>query len=80
VSLKDQIDAGLDAVSRGAANVKDTLSEAGHRSAAAAEQAKRDAAGDEMTTGEKVGSTVRQGVENTKAEVDAAKRDLRGNG
>jgi hypothetical protein len=37
-------------------NVKDTVSEAHHRSDAEGEQAKRDVAGDTMTPGEKLGS------------------------
>ena len=60
-------------------DVRDTLSEAGHRGAADAEQTKRDVAGDAMTPGEKAGSMVRQGVETTKAEIDAGKRDVRNN-
>jgi hypothetical protein len=79
MGLKDAIDDGLDAVKRGAENVKDTISEAGHRSAAEGEQAKRDVAGDDMTLGEKAGSVVRQGTESVKADLDASKRDVRNN-
>jgi hypothetical protein len=60
-------------------NVKDTISEAGHRSAAEGEQAKRDALGDQMTTGEKAGSLLNQGAETIKANVDASKREVRSN-
>jgi hypothetical protein len=60
-------------------NIKDTVSEAGHRSAADGEQAKRDVAGDSMTPGQKVGSVINQGAETVKADVDAAKRDVRNN-
>ena len=60
-------------------NIKDTVSEAGHRSAAEGEQAKRDVAGDEMTASQKLGSMVNQGAETIKADVDASKRDVRNN-
>jgi len=79
MSLKDAIDAGVDAVKKGVDNLKDTVSEATHRSAAESEQAKRDVAGDQMTTGEKVGSMFKQGTETVKADVDASKRDVRNN-
>jgi F0F1-type ATP synthase membrane subunit b/b' len=77
MGLKDSLDKGLDAVKHAAENVKDSLSEAGHRSAAEAEQTKRDVAGDDMTLGEKAGSIVNQGSETVKAELDAAKREAR---
>jgi hypothetical protein len=77
MSFKDQLNKGLDAIKEGAENAKDAISEAGHRAAAAAEQSKRDVAGDEMTPGEKVSSVVRQGSETIKADVDATKRDVR---
>lgn len=60
-------------------NVKDTVNEAGHRSAAEGEQIKRDAAGDEMTASEKAGSMLNQAKNNVQAEADAAKRDVRNN-
>ena len=44
-------------------NVKDAVSEAGHKSAAEGEQAKRDVAGDAMTPGEKAGSMANQAKE-----------------
>ena len=71
------IDQGIDAVKKGAEDVKDAVSEIGHRSAAEGEQAKRDVAGDAMTTGEKVGSVFNQGKETVLADVDATKRDVR---
>ncbi len=77
MSLKDAIDKGGDALKKGAHNVKDTVSEAGHRSAADAEQTKRDVAGDQMTAGEHVGSMVRQGTETVKGDIDAGKREVR---
>jgi hypothetical protein len=79
VGLKDAFEKGVDAVKHGAENAKDTVSELGHRSAAEGEQAKRDVAGDEMTTGEKVGSIFNQGKETVQADIDAGKRDLRNN-
>ncbi|MEA2664216.1 MAG: hypothetical protein QOI11_1160 [Candidatus Eremiobacteraeota bacterium] len=79
MSFKDAIDKGADALKKGADNVKDTVSEAGHRSAAEGEQAKRDVAGDQMTVGEKAGSVLNQGAETVKGDFDAAKRDVRNN-
>jgi len=79
MGLKDAFDKGVDAVKQGAENVKDAVSEAGHRSAAEGEQAKRDAVGDRMTTGEKIGSVFNQGKETVKADIDAGKRDVRNN-
>jgi len=75
--LKDNIEKGIDAVKKGAENVTDAASEAAHRSAAQGEQTKRDIAGDQMTTGEKIGSVFNQGKENVGAEVDSVKRDVR---
>jgi hypothetical protein len=79
MGLKDTLNDGLDAVKKGIDNVKDTVSETVHRSNAEAEQATRDAAGDALTPGEKVGSMLRQGKETLQGDVDAAKRDLRNN-
>ena len=79
MGLKDGLDKGLDTIKTGAENVKDAISEAGHRAAAASEQAKRDAAGDDLTLGEKAGSILNQGKESAQAEIDAAKRDVRSN-
>lgn len=58
-------------------DTKDALHEVKHRSEAGFEHAKRDIAGDEMTTGEKVKSFVKEDLENTKADVDKAKRVIR---
>ncbi len=79
MSLKDSIEHGLDAIKKGAENVKDTIDEKVHHTAAEGEHAKRDLAGDEMTLGEKAGSVFNEGKENTLAGVDAAKRDVRSN-
>jgi hypothetical protein len=70
VSIKEEISKVVD-------NVKDALSEAGHRGQAEAEQAKRDVAGDRMTVGENVASVANQAKHSVAAEVDAAKQDLR---
>ncbi len=77
MGLKNSLDKGVDNVKKGAENVKETVSEAGHRSAAKSEQVKRDIAGDQMTTGEKFGSVFNQGKETLKADIDAGKRDVR---
>jgi len=66
-------------VKKGVDNVKDTVSEIGHRSEAEGEQAKRDVAGDSMTATEKAGSVLHQGTETLKGDYDAAKRDVRTN-
>jgi hypothetical protein len=58
-------------------DVKDAVHEVKHRTAAHIEHIKRDVAGDKMTTGEKVKSFVHEDVENTKADVDKAKRTIR---
>jgi hypothetical protein len=58
-------------------NTKDAAHELEHRVKAGLEHAKRDVAGDVMTTGEKVKSFVNEDVEKTKADIDEAKRKLR---
>lgn len=58
-------------------NVKDAASETGHRSDAEGEQAKRDVAGDTMTTSEKAGSMLNQAKNNVQAKADSTKRDIR---
>ena len=70
MGLKDEFKKVVD-------NVKDAVSEAGHRSEAEGEQAKRDVAGDTMTTGEKAGSMLNQAKNNVQAEADSTKRDIR---
>lgn len=77
MGFKDELDKGVDAVKKAAENAKDAISEAGHRTAAEGEEAKRDLAGDEMTPGEKLGSVVNQAKESTLADVDRVKRDVR---
>ena len=70
MSIKDELGKIVD-------NVKDAISEAGHKSAAEGEQAKRDVAGDTMTPGEQLGSVLNQGKESLLGNVDAAKQDVR---
>jgi hypothetical protein len=72
MGLKDEFNKAVE-------NVKDAASEGLHRSKAEGEQAKRDVAGDEMTTGEKVGSVVKQATNSVQADLHAAKRDIRNN-
>jgi hypothetical protein len=60
-------------------NVKDAASEAGHRTEAAGEQAKRDIAGDAMTPTEKMGSALNQAKNSVQADLDSAKQDARNN-
>jgi len=74
---KNTLDKAADAVKKTVDNVKDTVHEGQHRSAADAERAKREALGNEMTPGEKVGSTLNEAKHRTQAEYDAAKRDIR---
>jgi hypothetical protein len=57
--------------------VKDSFSEAGHKSAAEGERARRDIAGDTMTPGEKVTSVVNEATNNVQAGVDHAKVEAR---
>jgi hypothetical protein len=79
MSSKDALEKGLDAIKDAAKNVKDAITEAGHRSAAEGEQMKRDVAGDEMTVSEKAGSMANQAKESVLADVDRAKRAVREN-
>lgn len=64
-------------VNKIADNVKDTVNEAGHRSDAEAEQAKRDVAGDTMTPGEKISSVANEATNRVQAGVDHAKVEAR---
>jgi len=69
-----------DEVKKTADNIKDALNEAKHRSTAEKEQEERDVLGDEMTTSEKVGSVANQLKNETQANIDRAKRDVRNSG
>lgn len=74
---KATFDKAADALKDTVDNVKDTLHEAQHRSAADAERSKRETLGNEMTPGEKAGSVLNEAKQRTQAEYDAAKRDVR---
>jgi hypothetical protein len=73
MSFKDVIESATENLKAGAENIKDSVSAAAHRTNANAEQASRDLAGDDMTTGQKAQSMWRQGTETVKAGVDEAK-------
>lgn len=81
MGLKDQIERAAEnfkhAVEHAAADVKDAVNEAGHRGEAETERTKREIAGDQMTTGEKASSVVKEGVNTAQAEVDRLKRQTR---
>lgn len=64
-------------VVKGLKNAKDAISEAGHRSNAEGEQAKRKVVGRQMTLSEKTKSVANQAKETTQAEDDRAKRKTR---
>jgi hypothetical protein len=74
---KDPLDQAADAVKHVVDDVRDSVHEEGHRSAAEAERARRDVAGDVMTPGEKAGSIADEAKQRAQAEIDAIKRDLR---
>jgi hypothetical protein len=57
--------------------VRDSISEAGHKSGAEAERARREVAGETMTPGEKVGSVANEAQNNVQATVDHAKAHAR---
>jgi N-acetylglucosamine kinase-like BadF-type ATPase len=83
MGIKDAFDNIVSTVSNAAetaiANVKDAASEATHHAAAQAEQTKRDVAGDALTPGEHIESVATQVKEETLAQVDAAKQEIRSN-
>jgi hypothetical protein len=58
-------------------DTKDAVDEVKQRTLAAKEKVKRDVAGDEMPLHERVASNVKEVAHKTKAEIDAAKRDVR---
>jgi hypothetical protein len=57
--------------------VKDSVNEAVHKTSADAEHARRDAAGDTMTTSEKIGSIANEATNNVQAGIDHAKVEAR---
>ncbi len=58
-------------------DVQDTADEAKHRFKAGVEHGKREANRDEMTTSEKVSSSLKEAGHETAAEFDKTKRNLR---
>ncbi len=74
---KDTLDKAADTIKRTTDNVKDTIHEGEHRTAAEAERARRESLGDEMTGGEKAKSVLNEAKHRTQAEIDAAKREVR---
>jgi gas vesicle protein len=77
MDLKDQLKKAADGIKTVAEDVKDKVNEAAHRSTAEAEQTRRDAAGETMTTSEKAGSVINQAKNTAQAEIDAAKQEAR---
>jgi hypothetical protein len=57
--------------------VKDSVSEAAHKSEAEAERASRELAGDTLTPGEKVGSVANEAKNRVQAGIDHAKVEAR---
>ncbi len=76
---KDAIDKISDAIKHTVNDIKDSVHEGQHRSAADMEKAKREALGDELTPSEKVGSALNEAKQRTQAEIDAAKLKIRDN-
>lgn len=74
---KDPLDRAADAIKGGVDDVKDRVHENEHRSAAEAEQKRRELLGDEMKPGEKAGSIADEAKHRAEAEVDAIKREVR---
>ncbi len=83
MGLKDEfnktVDNIKDAAGKAIDNAKDTANEASHKGTAESEQAKRDVAGDQMTTSGKAGSMFNQAKNSAQGDVDATKRDVRNN-
>ena len=75
--MKSGTDKAADAIKRGVDDVRDTVNESKHRSAAEIEHDRRETAGDVMTPGEKLGSAAKEGKERVLADVDKTKRDAR---
>ena len=77
MGLKDDVTKVVDKLKDAVENVKDAVSEGIHRATAQVEQQKREVAGDEMTTGEKASSMIKQEKQTVQADIDAMKRDDR---
>lgn len=70
MSLKENLEKAVE-------NVKDAFKEGEHRGAAEGERAKREAAGEMMTPGEKLGSVVQEAGHDLAGDAHAARRDIR---
>jgi hypothetical protein len=83
MSVKDDLNKAVDGVksatSKAVENVKDAANEVIHRGAADDERAKRETLGDQMSTGDKMKSHLNEAKENTQAEIDHTKREVRTN-
>jgi hypothetical protein len=77
---KDALDKVSDALKHTVDDVKDSVHEGQHRSAADVEKGQREALGNELTQSEKVGSALNEAKHRTQAEYDAAKRHVRDDG
>ena len=74
---EDTLDKAANAIKHAVDDVKDSVHEAQHRSAADIERSKRETLGDELTPSEKLGSALNEAKDRTQAEIDAAKRHIR---
>ena len=74
---KDALDKTTDSIKKMVDDVKDAIHERQHRATADTERARRETLGDEMTGAEKSKSALNEAKERTKAEIDAAKREVR---
>jgi hypothetical protein len=73
----EKIRDGLDRLKDRVADVKDSINEKLHREAADAEHAHRDAAGGDMTAGDRVASIANEVKSNAQAGIDALKQRAR---
>ncbi|HWJ17704.1 MAG TPA: hypothetical protein VNR65_03145 [Geobacterales bacterium] len=79
MGIKDALEKAVGNTKNTIDNVKDAVSESGHRAAAKAEETKRSVEGDQMSVTEKAGSMFNQAKETVKAKVDETKQDIRKN-
>ncbi|MBV8117573.1 MAG: hypothetical protein JOZ01_06320 [Candidatus Eremiobacteraeota bacterium] len=73
----DKRDSITEEVKKGVLDARDSAGEAMHHSAAEAERTRREVAGDTMTPGDKVASTLDEAKERIKEGSDHAKRNIR---
>ncbi|MFN2449544.1 MAG: hypothetical protein ABR508_07105 [Candidatus Baltobacteraceae bacterium] len=67
----------MNEINKAAKDIGDTVKEGVHRGQADSERAKREAAGDAMTPGDKAGSVIDEAGSTAKAEIDRTKRTFR---